>query len=322
MSTYAIYGEIEFPVIRDRGKITVRKFSSVKIESSWQNLTDISMIVLPRKTKDFDRFAVGDVFQAGDPVVIRTGYNGELYAEFEGYISQVSTYVPVIITCEDEMYNLKRKSISFSRSSCTLRELLQAVAVGYEIQCDDMTIGSVRYSNKLVTEIFDDLKNKMNLYTYFRGKTLVCGRTSIDRGKYVDIIIERQAEDSLKDKPVGQILVKVESIQSYTGKKKTKKITAIKGEKNGNTITIKQPNLTQQEVDKIAIEVYEKAKQPGLDGELTLFGVPRTRHGMIANISSVLYPERNGSYYIDSVVKTIEKGRGYRQVIKLGGKAA
>ncbi len=324
MSTYAIYGELEFPASRGRQKVLVRRFSKIKVETGWQKLTGTADITLPRRVRDFDRFAVGDVFQDGDPVIIRWGYNGNLNTEFEGYLSQVSTYVPIMLTCEDEMYKLKRKSVSVSRASCTLKQLLNAVAPEYEVKCDDMAIGSVRYDNKLITEIFDDLKSKMNIYVYFRGKVLTAGQTSIDGGKHVEITIERQAADNLKDRPIGKIWVRVDSMQSYSGKRKKgqkKKISSTKGEKGGMTITIKQPNLTQVEIDKVALDLYNKAKQPGLDGDITLFGVPRLEHGMIVDIKSILYPERNGSYYVDSVVKTIEVGQGVRQVGKLGNKA-
>ena len=322
--TYAVSAEVEFPAVRDRERIIVRRVSSIKIETSWKNLTDTATVVLPRKVRDFDRMAVGDMFQDGDPIIIRYGYNGELNVEFEGYLSQVSTYVPVVLTCEDEMYKLKRKTVSVSREKCTLKQLLTAVAPGYKIQCDDMSVGSVRYDSKLVTEIFDDLKQKMQLHTYFKGKTLVCGITSIGDGSLVDVVIERQAENSLKDKSVGKIWVRVESLQHYqrktAGKKQPKKLFATKGEKDGNKITIRQPNLTQVEIDKIADNIYTKAKQPGLDGDLILFGIPHIEHGMTAKLSSILYPERNGMYYIDSVVKELEISKGVRQTAKLGNK--
>ncbi|KAA6347157.1 hypothetical protein EZS27_005326 [termite gut metagenome] len=317
--TYAMSGEIEFPAVRDRQKITIRRFSSVKIDSNRKNLTDTATIVLPRRVKDFDRFDIKNVFQTGDPVIIRLGYDGELHTEFEGYIAQVSTYVPVVIDCEDEMFQLKRKTVSISRASCSLKELLKAVAGEYPIECDEIPIGSVRYANKLVSEILDDLKEKMKLYSYFRGKTLFSGRAS-NTGTRIAVVVEKQASDSLKDKNVEKVMVRVESLQWVKKKGQKRKLIAMKGEKSGQVITIKQPNLTQIEIERIANDLYTKAKQPGLDGELTLFGVPRLEHGMIVDLSSYLYEERNGSYYIDSVVKSVEIGQGYRQVAKLGNK--
>jgi len=62
--------------------------------------------------------------------------------------------------------------------------------------------------------------------------------------------------------------------------------------------------------------------KPGLDGEITLWGIPRLEHGMIADLYSNIYPEKNGAYYIDSVKKTVSPTGGYRQVAKLGNKTS
>ena len=95
-----------------------------------------------------------------------------------------------------------------------------------------------------------------------------------------------------------------------------------KGEKNSNGIIIKQPNLTLVEIQRIAETTYTNAMKPGLDGEVTLWGIPRLEHGMIADLYSNLYPEKNGSYYIDSVKKKSSPTGGYRQVAKLGNKTS
>ena len=315
--TFAFYGEIEFPAIRNRAKITIRKFSKVKTECSWKKLTDTASVTLPRKVKDFDRYKVNDIFQAGDPVIIKLGYDGDLFEELSGYIFKITTGVPIEITLENEMYMLKRETVSISKASCTLKQLLNEIAPGYTVLCDNTAIGSVRYSKKLVSEILDDLKSKMGLYTYFRGKTLVCGRTSIDGGKRVKVVLEKQAQETLKEKNIEQVYVRLESLQ-----RNGKMLKGEKGEKKGNTINIKQPNLTKIEIQKIVDDTYDKATKPGLDGDLTLFGTPRLEHGMVVDLKSMLYPEKDGAYYIDSVTKTVEIGQGYRQVAKLGDKTS
>jgi len=313
---YVIYGEIEFPATASRGKVVIRRFSSIRIDSSWKTLTDTAAVVLPRNTSDFDKDKLNAFFRPGDQVIIRAGYNGEMIEEFRGYISSVTTGVPVVINCEDEMYQLKRKQASISKAKCTIKQLLEAIAPGYKITCKDESIGSVRYSGKMTSEILDDIRSKLGLYTYFRGKTLVCGRTATDIDKTSSIILERQASESIKDRAVERVFVRVVSPQ-----KKGKPLKAEKGDSTGNMISIRQPNLTQVEIDTVAKALYKKATTPGLDGDLTLFGIPSLQHGSKASIKSLFYPEKDGTYYIDSVTKTIASGQGYRQVSKLGFKA-
>ena len=154
----------------------------------------------------------------------------------------------------------------------------------------------------------------MGFYSYFRCKTLVCGRTSIDGGQRVKIVIEKQASETLKERNVEKVYVRVESLQ-----KNGKMLKGEKGEKKGNTITIKQPNLTKIEIERVVNAAYDKSIQPGLDGDLTLFGIPRLQHGMITDLKSILYPEKDGAYYIDSVTKEADT-KTYRQVAKLGSR--
>ncbi|UVP09466.1 hypothetical protein NXW52_16290 [Bacteroides ovatus] len=63
-----------------------------------------------------------ELLSAGDQVKIELGYDSNLYTEFEGYISLIGWGVPVTIRCEDEMYNLKRKTVSYSAKNVTLEE--------------------------------------------------------------------------------------------------------------------------------------------------------------------------------------------------------
>jgi len=306
-----------FPAAHGRQEINVRRLISFEINSSFKTLTGTAEITFPRNMRNFDKQKVNELFQKGDPVVISAGYNGDEYEEFNGYVLQVSTGFPIVIRCEDEMYKLKRETVSVSKRSCTLKELLSEIAKGYTVTCDDAQLGSVRYSKMLVSEVLDDLKQKMGFYTYFRGKTLVCGRTSIDGGKHVKVLLERQAGETLKEKSIEKVYVRVESLQ-----KNGKLLKVDKGEKNGNGIVIKQPNLTLVEIQRIVDSTYTNAMKPGLDGDLTLWGIPRLEHGMIADLVSNLYSEKNGSYYIDSVKKTASPDGGYRQVAKLGNKTS
>lgn len=308
---------VRFPAAHGRAEISLRRLMSFEVEAGFKMLTGMAEVKFPRNMRNFDKQKVNELFQKGDQVTINPGYNGDEYEEFSGYILQVSTGWPIVIKCEDEMYNLKRKSVSISKRKSTLKELLSEIAKGYKIQCDDAPIGSVRYSNKLVSEILDDLKSKMGFYTYFRGKTLVCGRTSIDGGKHVKINLDLQASNSLKEKSIEKVYVRVESLQ-----KNGKMLKYSKGEKNSNGIVIKQPNLTLVEIQRIAETTYINAMKPGLEGEVTLWGIPRLEHGMIADLFSNLYPEKNGSYYIDSVKKTASPGGGFRQVAKLGNRTS
>jgi len=324
MSTYAVYGEIIFPAVRDRELIKIRRFSSIKIESSWKSLTSTAEIVLPRKIKDFDRERISQVFHEGDPVIIKYGYDGELNEEFSGYISRVPAGVPLTIYCEDEMYLLKRKRVSVTNDKdFSLKKLLQTIAPGYEVSCDETTlVGTVRYSNYSVSAIFDDLKKK-NINIWFEGKTLKAFTTSKSDLPPVEVILEKTAGESLKQKAIEDVYVIIKCLKREA-KKRHKYITVKFGDEGAGCTIEKEIcgiDLTQLELMNEAKAIYVQKKTPGLDGDITLFGRPRVTHGMKIKLSSILYPEKDGIYYVDSVTKKLSE-EGIRQICKIGDKAA
>jgi len=58
-----------------------------------------------------------------------------------------------------------------------------------------------------------------------------------------------------------------------------------------------------------------------MDGDINLFGIPIIKHGMKIKLLSILYPEKDGIYYVDAVTKSLERDSGIRQKCKLGDKA-
>ncbi|MCT4590515.1 MAG: hypothetical protein N4A71_21995 [Carboxylicivirga sp.] len=318
MSTYAQYGEIVFPTHEGRQGFRIRRFSECTIESSWQSLTDTAEIITPRKVKDFNRMKVSEWFREGDPVEIWLGYDGNLELEFSGYVSKVPAGIPLVISCEDEMYKLKRQTVSVSKQNCTLKELLKAIAPGYKVVCNDgQLLGNVRYSNMASSQILEELK-KQGIHSWFIGKELHAFSKSKSELNPVDILLESTPSNNLKQKAIEDTMVVISLIR-----KKGKKLKVEFGDKGAGKRLTKELSgidISEAEMRREAEKIYNEAKQPGLDGDVTLFGVPRVQHGMKMNLNSVLYPEKDGLYYIDAVTKTYMPGE-YRQSCKLGDMA-
>ena len=318
MSTYALYGELFFPAHKGRQEFKIRRFNQVTIDSSWKSLTDTAEITIPRKVKDFDRMNVSEWFREGDPIEIWLGYDGNLSLEFQGYINKVPAGIPLVISCEDEMYQLKRSTVSVSKENCSLKELLQAVAPGYVIVCDESKVmGKVRYSNMPASKILEDL-TKSGINCWFEGKELHAFGASKSDADPVEILLEKTAGESIKQKAIEATMVVISLLRKVG--KKLKVEFGDKGAGKRITRELSGITLTKTEMLNEAKQIYNEAKQPGLDGDITLFGIPRVQHGMRVKLRSVLYPEKDGLYYIDSVTKTFSE-EGYRQQCKLGDKA-
>ena len=319
MSTYALYGEITFPAHNGRQEFKIRRFSECKIESSLKGLTDTAEIILPRKVKDFDRMKIGEWFRPGDPVKIDLGYDGNVYTEFTGYVKATPAGVPLVLQCENEMYNLKRSIISVSKTNCTLKELLQAIVPGYEIICDETkTMGSIRFKDLTQAQCLEELK-KQGIYCLFKDKVLhaLDSLSHLD-GETHSIIIERTAGESIKIKEIHQTKVFIELI-----KKIGKRVKVEHGDENPGLIirrSFSGVNMSEPEMRDMAKALYNLAKAPGLDGDVILFGIPRVKLGDSLKITSSIYdkaPEYGKAYRVDAITKTFGYN-GFRQSCKLG----
>lgn len=318
--SYVMCSHIIFPAIRGRRELNVYAVNSVRIESSWKMLTDTAEIVLPRKVRDFRNNRISELFREGDPVEIRLGYNGELYTEFSGYITKVSAGIPVKIQCEDEMYALKRRTVSVSLKGAQLKTLLREVAVGYEVDCyEGVELGTVRYSNVTAAQVLEDVAKKTGLRAYFDGKVLRCGKVYGDQSDDPPTLVclERNAvSEELNRKDGGELKIQVKAISVLKG---GKKLEVKIGDSGGTVKQLSYVGITARtELEKMARADYDRLKKRGFDGKVVLFGLPRIVHGQKIKLKSELCQELDGIYYVDKVSKEFGDNATYRQTIELG----
>lgn len=315
--------ELVFPKVRERETITIRRVSRVVIQSSWKELTDRCEITIPRNVLYFNKHRVKDVFQVGDPVSVKLGYNGQLSDEFSGYIISVSADMPVVIKCEDEMWKLKQLPVSFSAAKTTLKELLTTICKGYDVDClEGVQLGGIRLAKTTVAKVLEKLQQDFNLYSYMKGKQLVCGKYYSDDSslKPIKFDLERNVVSNglqYRSKDAIRLLIKGISLLASG-----KKIEFEVGDAGGDRLELSYYNVQLvSELERLVRLDYDKRKQDGFDGSFTAFGIPRVQHGWKVDLVSTRYEDRQGQYYIEGVTKDYSEN-GYRQEIKLGDKVA
>lgn len=321
--SYMMCARITFPANDKREELVLHLVSSVKTESSWKMLTDTAEIVFPRKLNVFDKKQLKELLNAGDKVKVELGYGNDLYTEFEGYVVSVSRGIPITLRCEDEMYRLKRKTVSYSAKNGKLKKLLQDVVKGYDVKTNfDAELGAVRYSNMTVAQILDDIRKKTNLYSYFIGKTLYCGNVYTEKAQSekVRIELENNAVSQDLNETNGEAQVKAICI-GPNGKKLEASAGTEGGEVYNLTYNERTQKVTVAELKKFAVDFYEGLRKQKYKGGVELFGIPVVRHGMVVELSSIITPEMDGSYYVEKVTKEFSDNATYRQKLELGGRA-
>lgn len=314
--------KIVFAKNERREAITLYRATEIEFESTFKERVSRGSVTLPRNVRFFDKNKIRQVFRRGDAVSVSFGYNGNLADEFNGYVTEVSADMPVVIRFEDEMFKVKALPVNFASKNITLEKLLKTIIPGYEIEAlEGVQLGAVRLSKTQVGPVLEKLQSDWGLYTYMRGKTVVCGKYYADDSKYtpVNFHLERNCVSTdlnYKNKEDISLKIKVVSTLRNGTKVEVENI----GDKDGNERQLTFYNIeVKAELERLGKLEYQKYKQDRYDGSFTAFGIPSVKHGMKANIKSTLYEERGGIYYIEKVAKKYSRN-GIRQEITLGDK--
>lgn len=323
--------EVRFLKTNRREAFSIFRISSCEIELSWKMICGKAEIVLPRNIKDFDKQKVKDVFRKGDPVEIYLGYNGDLKLEFKGYIDIVSANYPITLKLEDEMWKLKQIPVNFASPNISLKDFFEKIVKDYPLDIDiGVSLGAVRFSKVTLGEVMNKLQSEMSLYSFIRnGKLTVAKPYSEVKNKVSVFDLERNCESNDLNylskeerlvKIIGQSMQKV--AKAIKNKEKDKKLKFEWGDTDANdTINWTFNVRTQKELEDAVKKMYNDRKKEGYDGSFKAIGTPSVQHGERVKITSTLYEERSGVYYIDAVKKTFDKNSGYRQEITLGATA-
>lgn len=319
----AMCSSIVFPATSSRDKVEIRRIATCRIQSSWSSLTDTAEIVLPFHVPEFAK-GVRNVFRRGDPVVISLGYNGNLVEEFSGYIAEVSATIPVVIKCEDEMMKLKYIKVNASYKSISLEAFIKAIVPGYKVDCAEIDLGTVRIQNGTAASALQLLKDKLKIYSYFKGKTLVVGKIySDDSGSEIVKFGPRNRvlpDQNLMFINADAMRIKIEVV-SYMPGGKTIKVEA--GDKDGNESRFVHYNITDTtKLKALADEHYKSMKKDGYTGTFTAFAIPVVRHGQKVEMIDDDFKDREGKYHIDATVLTFSDNATIRREITLGRRAS
>lgn len=314
-------------------QITIGQYSfyvvdSINIESSWNFLADTATITLPRRLLtqgSLSNVAAPDlssVIKVGDPVQIDLGYDFVFETEFTGYVKGISPNIPVKIECEDAMWKLKQNSLSNAWRSVSLKELLDfIVPSGIEVKTPgQVNLGKFRIEGVSTFDILKKIKEVYGLVSYFRGNSLIVGFPFQEQANEMNLHLQRNVDDSktkiaYRRSDQASLKFKAISIQADGSK-----IEVELGDPKGQLRTIHVPiGLKESEIKTIAQQRMKLYSFDGYQGTITTFGQPHVRHSDNVKIIDDLYPDREGTYRIDTVKVQVGAG-GYRRTLTLGNK--
>lgn len=357
--------------------------TSGTINSSWQNLTDTATLKFPRniyvedamgKRYDWTKNSIygnttgeaskSPLFIRGDRISIHLGYyidnmNGtETLSmppapQFTGYITRIKNRIPIELECEDEMWKLKQITAPnklFKGSTYNLKSMITELLAGTGYVVSDLgfsvNIGDFRTQSETVASVLERLRKEGGLYSYFRGKTLICSGVVYDptymATKEVFAFQENIISDTLEYTRKEDLNIAVKAYAQVldapggtnadgTPKTKRKRLEVLVGKINangdfgeisnpdtfhGDTITFPViGGTTKAQLIDRARKYLPKLYYTGFRGSITTFGLPAVTHGNQGILRDRRIPERDGTYLIKQVATDFGLDIGIRQKI-------
>lgn len=306
LTTYITIGDLVFDFVHQ-----------VSVSSSWKQLTDTAQISLPRNIRLKDGGVLPNI-PVGAAVSIQIGYDLDNVEVFAGYVARIGADLPIVLECEDEMWNLKQTIVSESWAKVGLRTMLNAILPSNIVyDAVDVDLGAFRIDQVSVAKVLETLQSQYGLRSYFQENVLYVGFAhSRDPEQhpysFQENIVSSGLEYRLKENT--RLQVRAVSMQPDNTKLEVKL-----GDEGGEQRTLHYYNLDQETLQARAEAELARLKVDGYRGSFQAFGDPVCLHGDVAEVADSEYPDRAGSYLVDRVDVRFGQG-GYRREIHLGGK--
>lgn len=316
----AMVSLVVFAANERRGEIQMRKINGVVIEASINNFSTNATITLPRNVSAFQNEQLKELIRRGDEVSIQLGYDGDFNTEFEGVVTEVSADVPVVISCKDKMFKLMQLPVNVSYRNVQLQQLLEDILPGQKVDALEIQLGQIRYAKVTVGEVLEKLKSDYNLVTYLKGDVLMSGKVFSANKQEVSYTFERNIKTSnLAFRREEDVFIKIEAVSTLSN---GTKIEATVGDTEGELRKLSYFNIkTKAELEDIAKADIVKFKYTGFTGDFNAFGIPYIEIGWIAEVKSLIYPERDGKYLVESITTTFDDSPQFDRKITLERKA-
>lgn len=326
--------------------ITIGKFhftgvNEVRIERSIHSFEDRCIIKLPAKAwvkkkgkSEPTKTTTAALFAEGDAVTVKLGYDGKLQTEFEGFVKRRNMGMPIEIECEGYSRLLRLKTLTANLSKgIDVKKLLQTLCEGTGIKVEvpaTFTMYGRNFTGADGLAVLDEIKKvsdgQMTIF-FIEPKKLWCGLvyTPFLAGtKVYDLptVRYRLGYNCIKDGALRE-RVPSEKVQIIINGQLASG-DAVRTESDDKVATRKLRTLINGVKDVAVIKTFanEKANNmnyAGYEGYVTGFLQPYCQPGWSAVVKDDDYPERDGTYLVESTTVTFGQN-GARRMVEMGPK--
>lgn len=287
--------------------------------------------VLENKGERTGLVEVQKALKVGDPVSITLRYHTRTRdyenEEFTGYVKKINPTIPLELECEDNNYLLRKKNINKSWKSTTLKEVLEEIVKGTGIGLTDnlpgVTLSPFYLKNTDGAFALQKLADEYGLTIYFKKDgSLYAGLAYTENNGEETLTLNGENTnvidaDELKYRRAEDVKLKIKAI-SIRGD--NTKIETELGDEDGALRTLNFYNIDSlAKLKELAKQEMQKYKFDGYEGSVKCFLIPFVEPGYKVNIKDEMFPDRAGSYFVEST-KVIVGDGGIRRTIEISVK--
>ena len=332
--------------------ITIGNFSFsgvdlVRISRSIHSVADTAVIRIPAICKVKKGINVSGYQSTGalindrDPVTISLGYNGQMQTEFQGFVKRRSLGMPLQLECEGFVQVLRLDiDVNNAFATTSAAQLLEFVKTDYSgaptginvVVANDIPLLNVVLPHvngvALCSAIRRFSQGALNLF-FINPTTLWCGSTYVPYKNGTDpfgigTVNYRLGYNCIKDNalvqrtpsdPVQIVFQNTNAIGITTKVESAADLKYISRKAVSVLNNIGDPATMQL----LANEKMYQANYAGYMGTINGFLQPYCQPGWLANVVDDRYPERNGSYLVEST-EVVFGNNGAQRRVELGPK--
>jgi hypothetical protein len=321
--------------------ITIGDYKNIKPNKvTWKtdvgNFVDTCIITLPRRThmindnpdKTLDINLSRDQqknayyqFKEGDKVEVLLGYNNKNEKRFVGFVRRVKMGIPVELECEGYASQLYDIIFNKTYSTVSVKQLLKDLTAGTDIKLSteipEIPLKNIRFKNATGIQVLEYLKKEVSLAVYFNFDELFVGTLFGKVQKRINVKIgwNTVKDDDFQERKVDKNLKIVVREKNAKGEVKRTK-SDLKKYDNEKDVKIKA-DIPANFLKEIVNRLQRQEDYKGYEGNIQLFLVPYANKGMVIDLDGGMFPEKSGSYFINSVQGEFGMSGG-RQTVQLG----
>ena len=308
------------------GNYIFTQIKNVEIKRSANLLTDTAVVEMPCRFKleNNQRATTEKTFKRGDAVDLLLGYDNNNTVEFTGFVYELAVRDNmVVITCEDSTYLLRRQLTNKAFKTAKLIDVLKYIVADSGLKLSgavpDVDITGFVIKNVTGLQALEKIKQEygLTIFVDYSGCLYAGLGMTYNTGSVVYDFARNIIDKDLTFKKAEEIRLKIKAVSIL---KSNKKIEVEPGATDGELRTLYTTGIeSKTQLENWAKTEIEKYKYTGYSGGFTGFLLPNAKYGMSCQLIDQTYPERCGTYYIESVTTTFGTG-GARRKIELGVK--